>query len=409
MRIEEPVWKSCGQIKKIVRFLKGKVRFVGGCVRDGLIGKIPSDIDMATPLKPFVVMEILKKHGFTVLPTGFLYGTVTVLTQSELFPTVEITTLRRDICNDGRRPKVVYTENWQEDALRRDFTFNALYADFDGNVYDYCDGIADLKAGRVRFIGDPALRIAEDYLRVLRYFRFLALFENSPADPETLRACRDAASFLSKLSLNRRRRELFKLISSPNAAYGLENMQRAGLLDRYFPKADIKALERFLKLSPRSDFLNRLSVLSGVTVEGVDESVARWQMSKSERKQMLHIVSFDRNKDPLDFTANDLFRFAVYFKDDDKDLILSLFAAVSDNANWLKIKEKTENILIPPFRFSGSDLIDRVDRKEIKSALMQVYEYWLSTNGQADRSELTAYAEKAFTKQIPEKSNRRNG
>ncbi len=396
MRIENPVWKSCGQIKKIIRLLKGKVRFVGGCVRDSLIGKMPSDIDMATPLKPYVVMEILKKHGFTVLPTGFLYGTVTVLTQSKQFPAVEITTLRRDILNDGRRPKVVYTKDWQEDALRRDFTFNALYADFDGTVYDYCGGLADLKNGRVCFIGNPAQRIAEDYLRVLRYFRFLALFEKSPVDSETLNACSDASPFLSRISLDRTKRELFKLISSPNSVYGLEKMNQAGLLECYFPKADIKTLDCFLNLLPQGSFLNRLLILSGATTESVEKLIARWQMSKAERKQMLHIVLFNRNKDPADFTANDLFRFAVYFKDDDKNQVVSLFAAVSKNTNWLEIKKKTESIFIPSFRLSGSDLSDHVDRKEIKTALKCVYEYWLSTNGQADRTELLAYAKRIY-------------
>lgn len=396
MRIENPVWQSCGQIRKIIRLLKGKIRFVGGCVRDSLIGKMPGDIDMATQLKPPAVMGILKKHGFTVLPTGFLYGTVTVLTQSKLFPAVEITTLRRDISNDGRRPKVVYTKDWQEDALRRDFTFNALYADFDGTVYDFCGGIQDLKNGCVRFIGDPAQRVGEDYLRILRYFRFLALFETSPADPATLDACRAAGKHLSGISLDRTRRELFKLTETKNAVRGFQAMYRAGLLENYFPAAGLPILDRFLQLAPDAGLLLRLLALSVPSVESVDLLVQRWQLSKAQRKKMRHIVLFDRTKAPADYTPNDLFRLAAYFKDDAADEILSLFEAVQPGAGWAEAKERCREITLPPFRFSGSDIVDLAEKKNIKKFVEQVYEYWLSTGGQAGRAELLAYARECF-------------
>ncbi|MBQ8347618.1 MAG: CCA tRNA nucleotidyltransferase [Alphaproteobacteria bacterium] len=395
MRIKDPVWQSCGQIKKIVRLLKGKIRFVGGCVRDSLIGKMPGDIDMATTLKPPAVMGILKKHGFTVLPTGFLYGTVTVLTQSELFPAVEITTLRRDISNDGRRPKVVYTKDWQEDALRRDFTFNALYADFDGAVYDFCEGIRDLENGRVRFIGDPARRISEDYLRILRYFRFLALFDNSP-DPETIDACRTAGEHLSGISLDRTKRELFKLTETKNAVRGFRSMHQAGLLENYFPAAGLPVLDGLLRLCPDAGLLIRLLALSVPSVESVDLLVQRWQLSKAQRKEMRHIVLFDRTKPPADYTANDLFRLAVYFKDKNIDEILSLYEAAQPGSGWTEIKEKCRETVVPPFRFSGSDVKDRAEKAKIKEFVGQVYEYWLSTNGNAGRNELLAYARKRF-------------
>lgn len=396
MRIKDPVWQSCGQIKQIVRLLKGKIRFVGGCVRDSLIGKMPEDIDMATPLKPPAVMGILKKHGFTVLPTGFLYGTVTALTGNKLFPTVEITTLRRDISNDGRRPKVVYTKDWQEDALRRDFTFNALYADFDGTVYDFCEGIQDLNNGYVRFIGDPAQRISEDYLRILRYFRFLALFETSRTDPETLDACRNAGEHLSGISLDRTRRELFKLTETKNAVRGFQAMRRAGLLENYFPAAGLPVLDRLLQLYPDAGLLIRLLALSVPSVESVDLLVQRWQLSKAQRKEMKHIVLFDRTKLPADYTTNDLFRLAVYFKDKNIDEILSLYEAVRPGAGWLEIKEKCKETVVPPFRFSGSDVMARAEKAKIKEFVAQVYEYWLSTNGNAGRNELLAYAQEHF-------------
>lgn len=291
------------------------------------------------------------------------------MTQSELFPAVEITTLRRDISNDGRRPKVVYTKDWQEDALRRDFTFNALYADFDGAVYDFCEGIRDLENGRVRFIGDPARRISEDYLRILRYFRFLALFDNSP-DPETIDACRTAGEHLSGISLDRTRRELFKLTETKNAVCGFRAMHQAGLLENYFPVAGLPVLDGLLRLCPDAGLLIRLLALSVPSVESVDLLVQRWQLSKAQRKEMKHIVLFDRTKLPADYTANDLFRLAVYFKDKNIDEILSLYEAAQPGSGWTEIKEKCKKQ--SSRRFAFPVLTSKTGRKRQKSKNLSV-------------------------------------
>lgn len=392
MKIENPVWKSCPQIEKIFQALGKNIRFVGGCVRDSLIGKIPSDIDMATPVLPEHVIQILKKEGFEVIPTGISYGTVTVLTKNEPFPCLEITTLRRDIQNDGRKPQVVYTENWQEDALRRDFTFNALYADFDGNVYDFCDGIQDLKNHVVRFIGDPDHRIQEDYLRILRYFRFLALFENARPDPNVLTVCQKNSNGLFKVSVDRARREMFLLIMAKNALQGLEPMQKSGILNRYFPFADLKIFKSFLRLKPDADLLNRLLALSGLSGQNVDLLQNNWRLSKVQAKKMKHIVSFDRTKKPSEYAFNDLFRLAVYFQQDLIEEILSLFEAFYPGIGWNEAIEKCRKIVIPPFCFSGADLVDRVEKKEIGKILNDVREYWLVTDGKASKEELMAYA-----------------
>ena len=396
MKIENPVWQSCPQIEKIFQALGENIRFVGGCVRDGLVGKIPSDIDMATSVLPEHVIQTLKKEGFEVIPTGVSYGTVTVLTKNKLFPCVEITTLRRDIQNDGRKPQVVYTENWQDDALRRDFTFNALYADFDGNVYDFCDGIQDLKNHVVRFIGDPDQRIQEDYLRILRYFRFLALFENARTDPSVLTVCQKNSNGLFKVSVDRARREMFLLIMAKSALQGLEAMQKSGILNRYFPFADLKIFKSFLKLKPDACLLHRLLALSGLSGQNVDLLQNNWRISKVQAKKMKHIVSFDRTKKPSEYAFNDLFRLAVYFKDKNIDEILSLYEAAQPGSGWTEIKEKCRKTVVPPFRFSGSDVKDRAEKAKIKEFVGQVYEYWLSTNGNADRNELLAYARKRF-------------
>lgn len=397
MRLKNPAWKSCPEIKRIYTALRGEARFVGGCVRDGVIGKVPADIDMATPLKPAAVMGILKKRGYTVLPTGFLYGTVTVLTNNARFPTIEITTLRRDIENDGRRPKVLYTKKWEEDALRRDFTFNALYADFNGEVFDYCGGIEDLTAGRVRFIGDAAQRIAEDYLRVLRYFRFLSVLGRTDADDATLAACGAAEKGVAKISLDRTKRELFKLICAEHAEIGLSAMNRAGVLEKYFPPERLPVFDRLARIFPAAGLGARLMALNGVDADGVEKLVGRWQLSKAQRRDMLKFALFDRSKSPVAYTNNDAFRFAACFADAAAEAS-ALFDADEPDRGWSDLAKRVQSIVVPPFHFSGSDVAGFVDKKDIKAAVAKVREYWLSTDGTADRAALTDFFRSVFTR-----------
>ena len=165
---------------------KGETRFVGGCVRDTLLGLDVSDVDLATRLAPEEVMKRLGAAGIKAVPTGLAHGTVTAVVNGA---PVEVTTLRRDVATDGRRATIAYTEDWREDAARRDFTFNALMADpASARLYDYFGGVADLEARHVRFIGDPLIRIAEDHLRILRFFRFHAKFGAGPPDRAGARA-----------------------------------------------------------------------------------------------------------------------------------------------------------------------------------------------------------------------------
>ena len=166
-------------------------------MRDWVLERPISDIDIAVDKPPETVMKALEAAGIKVVPTGLKHGTVTAIVKSRPF---ELTTLRRDVETDGRHAVVAFTDDWREDASRRDFTFNALYADRDGTIYDYFDGQTDLKAGRVRFIGDPEQRIAEDRLRVLRFFRFHARFGKPPFDGPSFDACRRNAATVSGLS-----------------------------------------------------------------------------------------------------------------------------------------------------------------------------------------------------------------
>lgn len=210
-------------------------RFVGGCVRNAVSGREIDDIDIAVVTPPDKVMAALEAANVKAIPTGIKHGTVTAVADHCPF---ELTTLRRDVETDGRRAVVAFTDDWLEDASRRDFTFNALYADRDGTLYDPFGGRADLKAGRVRFIGDPDRRIAEDRLRVLRFFRFHAWYGKPPFDGPGLEACRRNSGSLTGLSGERVSKELLKLLLAPGAADAMDAMREAAILDHWLPEYD---------------------------------------------------------------------------------------------------------------------------------------------------------------------------
>ncbi len=207
------------------------VRVVGGATRNALLKKPISDIDLATPARPELVTEIAAKAGLAVHPTGIDHGTVTIVADGTAF---EVTTLRRDVETDGRRAIVAFTDDWLEDAMRRDFTINAIYAAPDGTIYDPAGGLDDLKAARVRFIGDASDRIHEDYLRILRFFRFTAQYGRGAPDPVGLAACTSLKAGLTKLSSERVGAEIMKLLDAPRAAEIANVMAATGILDIAF-------------------------------------------------------------------------------------------------------------------------------------------------------------------------------
>jgi poly(A) polymerase len=234
-------------------------RFVGGCVRDAVLGRAIGDIDLAVTAPPQAVILALETAGLKAIPTGVKHGTVTAVADGRLF---ELTTLRRDVETDGRRAVVAFTDDWLEDAERRDFTFNALYAEADGTLYDPFDGRADLAAGRVRFIGDPDRRIGEDRLRVLRFFRFHAWYGRPPLDGPGFAACRRNASALGALSAERVAKELLRLLAAPAPADAVEAMAEAGALDHWLPEYEGTArLRALVAREPTPDGLRRLAAI----------------------------------------------------------------------------------------------------------------------------------------------------
>jgi poly(A) polymerase len=258
----KPAWIDEPPVQALLAALaRGGIaaRFVGGCVRDTVLRRPVKEIDIAVDKPPETVMRALEAADLRVVPTGLKHGTVTAIVKGRPF---ELTTLRRDVETDGRRAVVAFTDDWLEDAKRRDFTFNAMYADPDGTIWDPFDGRADLLAGRVRFIGDPDQRIAEDHLRILRFFRFYAWFGKPPLDGAGFDACRRNAGTLSSLSAERIAKELLRLLAAPAPADALEAMAEAGALDHWLPEyAGTARLKALIAREDTPDPLRRLAAI----------------------------------------------------------------------------------------------------------------------------------------------------
>ncbi|HEY8191270.1 MAG TPA: CCA tRNA nucleotidyltransferase, partial [Alphaproteobacteria bacterium] len=239
--------------------------FVGGCVRNALSGCAVDDVDIATIWTPQQTIEKLESVGIRAIPTGLEHGTVTAVADGVTF---EITTLRRDVDTDGRRAVVAFTTDWSEDAARRDFTMNTLLADGAGNVYDPTGkGLADLKAGRVVFVGAPAQRIAEDYLRILRFFRFHALYGTDAPDEAGLAACGAASDKIIRLSRERITQEMFRIIGAPDPATTLqimfENNVMRDLPDHAYLPSALRQLCQLQYRYRAPDNIARLAVIAG--------------------------------------------------------------------------------------------------------------------------------------------------
>jgi poly(A) polymerase/tRNA nucleotidyltransferase (CCA-adding enzyme) len=274
-----------------------RARLVGGCVRDLLAGVDIADIDLATPDPPDKIIAALETAGLRAIPTGLAHGTVTALSDGRPF---EITTLRRDIATDGRHAIVAFTEDWQADAARRDFTCNALSMARDGAIFDYFTGIADLRAGLIRFVGDPATRIAEDSLRILRFFRFHARFGIGDPDPAARHAIAASLHGLATLSGERIWSELRRLLSLPDPAPTLALMHTTGVLHALLPTAD---LARRLPANAPADPLLRLAALLATPASAID-AADRWHLATADRDHLLALL--DAPAPPPDTTDNTL-------------------------------------------------------------------------------------------------------
>ena len=287
-------WLSSPSTQAVISALEAagfEGRIVGGTVRNALMGLPVSDIDIATPAVPAQVVAACEAAGLITVPTGLDHGTVTVVAHHQ---PIEVTTLRRDVATDGRRAKVAFTSEWAEDAKRRDFTMNALYCDKRGRVHDYVDGYADLVQRRIRFIGDADQRIAEDYLRILRFFRFHAAFGAGAPDPLAMAACARGLRGVARLSAERIRAELVKLLVAPGVIGAIGAMVDIGLLPIILgstPRPGV--LRRVVDAEARAlappDAMLRLSALAIAAQDDIARLAGRLRLSNEERRELIVI------------------------------------------------------------------------------------------------------------------------
>jgi len=297
--LPDAAWRNAPGLRRIVAALSadgGAVRIVGGAVRDTLLGLPVTDIDLATPLLPQEVTRRLDAADIKVIPTGIAHGTVTAIASGNHH---EITTLRRDVETDGRRATIAFADDWREDAARRDFTINALYADPEsGEVADYFGGTDDLAAGRVRFIGDAATRIAEDHLRILRFYRFAARFGHDELEPASHAAVIAARQSLKSLSRERVADELLKILALPDPRPIVRQMAADGMFQVILPElaADFGAvLDRLLanELASQSAAspLRRLSALLPADPATAEQVASRLRLSTRQRKHLAALAA----------------------------------------------------------------------------------------------------------------------
>lgn len=288
--LPEAKWMSGKGVSELIAALGPRnARFVGGAVRDTLLGLDVKDIDIATPLQPQEVIALLDGASIRNVPTGIEHGTVTALLPSG---PVEITTLRHDVSTDGRRATVAFSTDWQDDAARRDFTINALYADpITREISDYFGGLADLDRRCVRFIGDARARILEDHLRILRYFRFQARFGSEPADQESETACTELAATLKGLSRERIGMETMNLLGLANPAPTIARMAELNVLQVILPEAQPEALAKLVAhekaQNVQPDALRRLAALLPADPALASQVASRFRLSNAAKKRLV--------------------------------------------------------------------------------------------------------------------------
>jgi len=371
----------------------GEARVAGGAVRNALIGEPVSDVDIATDLTPDEVIAALKGRHIHTVPTGIDHGTVTAVVHTgERTDAYEVTTLRHDVETDGRRARVAFTDNWQADAARRDFTMNALYCDARGTVFDPVGGYDDLSERRVRFVGDPETRIREDYLRILRLFRIHAQYGRPPMDAAALAACAKNKDGLAQISAERVRREMLKLLVAPGAREALAEMAATGVLaivlgegadlERF---AAVEALEAASKRDP--DALMRLAALAARAHDDAARLRARLVLTNEETRRLERLL--DRDRAPV--TTGDpkahLYRLG---KQTFCDAVLYDFAGADKPSGAGDLLALADTWTIPVFPLSGGDVVDAgvAPGTRVGSILRTLESEWVASDFRLDDAAL---------------------
>jgi poly(A) polymerase len=398
-------WLTGGPVARLFEVLDRdgeEARVVGGAVRDALIGRPVGEIDIATTALP---QEVVRRAGHAHIksvPTGIDHGTVTLIVEGHPF---EVTTLREDVETFGRKAKVAFGRSWQHDAQRRDFTINALSASRDGRVHDYVDGLADLAARRVRFIGDAATRIAEDYLRIMRFFRFHAAFGEGPPDAVALSACIAARAGLDNLSRERVRMELLKLLSAHRAPDAVAVMTDAGLMTRILggiplvvSLARMAEIERGMVVAP--DALRRLGALALFVSEDAERLFQRLRLSNAEHQRLLSMSEgwWRIGRDMQARGARALvYQLGPAGYVDRTLLAWSRSRGAADDASWQALVRCPQAWTPPKFPLAAADLMAHGVAKgpALGAALRKAEEAWIGADFPAEESEIAQIARMA--------------
>jgi poly(A) polymerase len=369
LRIEPPAFLAEPSLAAVMAAVP-EARVVGGAVRDALVQRAISDIDLATPRSPEQVMRALQAAGIRAVPTGLDHGTVTAVSGGR---GIEITTLRRDVETDGRHARVAFTDDWRADAARRDFTINALSLTRDGAVFDYFDGIADLRAGRLRFVGDPATRIAEDYLRILRYFRFFSRYACGPADPAALQAIRAAVGGLAALSAERVWSELERILSAPDPRSAISLMDELGVLRAVVPEGTESArLARLVASGAPADPLLRLAaLLTGDALALAD----RLRFSTAARDRLTALRT-----GPAPRPGDDDAALRRMLADEDTGVLIDrCWLAGGAAPEWATLRARLTALPRPVFPLEGRDVLalGEAEGPRVGTLLREVRQWWL--------------------------------
>ena len=401
----EQRWLNDGPLPRLIRLLDRdgqEARVIGGAVRNALMRLPPGDFDVATTAPPDEVTRRAEAVGFKAIPTGIDHGTVTIVIEGKPF---EVTTLREDVETFGRHAKVRFGRDWKRDAERRDFTMNALSVSADGAVHDYVGGLADLAARRVRFIGDAATRIAEDYLRILRFFRFHAIYGEGAPDPAGLHAAIVARGGLEQLSRERVRMELMKLLVAPRAGPALTVMAETGLLVQVLGGVPLLAdfarmieIEAALGLAP--DPVRRLGALNVTIVEDAERLRARLRLFNAEHDRLASATEGWRGIPPA--IGETAARVLVYRIGAERftERVLLAFArsgVPASDAAWQALASLPGRWSAPTFPLRAADFIARGVEKgpALGAALTRAEEAWIAAGFPADAGAVAAIADAA--------------
>ncbi len=398
-------WLAEGALATLLALLDSdgeQARVVGGAVRNTLLAEPVGDIDIATTARPDEVIRRVEGAGFKAVPTGIEHGTVTVVAEGRPH---EVTTLREDVETDGRRAKVAFGRDWRRDAERRDFTMNALSVARDGTIHDYVGGLADLAARRVRFIGEPATRIAEDYLRILRFFRFHAAYGRGGPDAAGLAACIAARDHLDRLSRERVRMEMLKLLVALHAVPVLAVMSEAGLLLAVLGGVPLLAsLSNIVKLESaldlRPDPIRRLGALALFIVDDAERLRERLRLANAEHER-LHAMADGWWRISTENAEQDghaaLYRWGRERFTDRVLLAWSRSPASATDTAWHDLARLPERWTAPDFPLKAADFVRRGLAKgpALGAALRAAEQVWIAADFPTEAADISAIADAA--------------